>query len=67
MRTLLTDREVDHLLRYPRGRSRRLAKDGLIVHIVLPDGEIRFDEDEIKKLLTSTAAQATESEVPASA
>ena len=48
---LLTSREVDRLFRYSAGRAVRLAKAGLIPHIVLPDGEIRFDEAELETLL----------------
>lgn len=48
---LLKPREVDLLLRYPAGRSLRLARAGHIPCIHLPDGEIRFDEAEIKRLL----------------
>lgn len=53
MKSLLMPREVDRLLRYPRGRAARLARIGQIPHIVLPDGEIRFDETDIEKLLIS--------------
>jgi predicted site-specific integrase-resolvase len=48
---LLTPREVDVLLRYPAGRTLRLAKAGRIPFIRLPDGEIRIDEAELKKVL----------------
>lgn len=41
------------MLRYPAGRSLRLAKAGRIPFIRLPDGELRFDETEIEKLLTT--------------
>jgi predicted site-specific integrase-resolvase len=51
MGSLLTPRELDRLLRYPRGRSMKLARAGKLPHIVLPDGEVRFDEDEITALL----------------
>ena len=50
---LLTPREVDQVLRYSHGRTLRLAKAGHIPFIRLPDGEIRFDEAEIEKLLTA--------------
>jgi hypothetical protein len=48
---LLKPREVDLLFRYPAGRSLRLAKAGLMPCIQLPDGEVRFDEADIEKLL----------------
>ena len=61
-------REVDRLLRYPRGRSLRLARTGKLPHVVLPDGEVRFVQDEIEALLTasrepSPAAPRADSEV----
>ena len=48
---LLKPREVDLLLRLPFGRSARFAKEGKLPHVVLPDGDIRFDAVEIKALL----------------
>jgi hypothetical protein len=53
MKTLLHPHEVDRLLRYPRGRAARLARAGRIPFIRLPDGEIRFDQIEIERLLAS--------------
>lgn len=50
--TLLTPREVDVFLRYPAGRTARLARAGKIPHIVLPDGEIRIDQREVEKLVS---------------
>lgn len=43
MTQLLKPSELDSMLRYPSGRSLRLARMGLIPHLKLPDGEIRFD------------------------
>ncbi len=34
--TVMTPREVDRLLGFPRGRTLKLAKRGLIPHVVLP-------------------------------
>jgi hypothetical protein len=48
---LLKPREVDLVLRYPPGKSLRLAKKGLIPYIVLPDGEVRFREEDLRQLL----------------
>jgi hypothetical protein len=47
-------REFDRLLRYPRGRSIRLARAGHLLYIRLPDGEIRFNEAEIERLVCSS-------------
>ena len=49
--TLLMPREVDRMLRYPRGRALRLAKSGQLPAIRLPDGEIRFDSAQIDRIL----------------
>lgn len=55
--------EVDRLLRYPRGRSLRLAKSGHLPAIRLPDGELRFDQREIEKLLEDGRQSAEPREV----
>ncbi|MEM8493865.1 MAG: hypothetical protein AAF916_10825 [Planctomycetota bacterium] len=47
---LLTPAEADRLLRYPRGRSARLARRGLLPHLALPDGEVRFPADLLDRL-----------------
>jgi len=51
---LLKPGEVDLLFRYPNGRSVRLAKKGLLPHVRLPDGEVRFRESEIQAILQSS-------------
>lgn len=57
MKTLLMiGSEVDRLLRYPVGRSERLARRGLMPHIVLPDGEIRFHHAAIEKMISAHSA-----------
>ena len=48
---LLLPAEVDLLLRYPPGRSERLARRGKLPHVALPDGVIRFNADVIGTLL----------------
>ena len=58
MQTLLTSNELDRMLRYPAGRSRRLAREGLIPHVRLPDGEIRFAPDETERWLEQCAGAA---------
>ena len=47
----LTADDLDSLLRFPHGRSERLAKRGEIPHIVLPTGDIRFSHDAIDRWL----------------
>lgn len=58
---LLRAREVDVLFRYPAGRTKRLAMTGRLPFISLPDGEIRFDEALIQKMLESSKLPQDES------
>jgi len=51
---LLKPNEVDLLLGYPLGKSRRLAKQGLIPCVILPDGSMRFDTEEIEELINES-------------
>jgi len=60
---LLTSFEVDRLLRYPRGRAMRLARQKRLPSIRLPDGQVRFDQCEIERLLASAAVPAEEGTV----
>jgi len=60
MSTLLMPREVDRLLRYPRGRSLRLARSGKLPHLVLPDGEVRFFQHEIEEFLKAAREPSRE-------
>ena len=55
---LLKPREVDLMLRYPVGRTARLAKRGLLPCIQLPDGEIRFRESDLRMILTNQGNEA---------
>ena len=48
---LITPRELDRLLRYPTGRSLRLAKKGKLPFVELPDGDIRFVESQVLSIL----------------
>jgi hypothetical protein len=55
MKKLLTPSEVDGILRYRPGRTKRLAAAGRIPCIRLPDGEIRIDEADLETLLRAGA------------
>lgn len=55
---LLKPGELDIRLRYPSGRSLRLARQGLIPSVTLPDGEVRFDPTVIESWLTGRSAGA---------
>jgi hypothetical protein len=54
MKTLLTPPEVDRIFRLPFGRSERLAKKNKLPHLLLPGGEIRFEQAEIEKVLNDS-------------
>lgn len=56
----MTPRETDQLLRYPRGRSVRLARENKLPAIVLPDGEVRFDQATIDGLLQTRPCKKQE-------
>ncbi len=58
MEMLLVPDEVDELFRYPSGRAQRLARRGLIPHIKLPDGEIRFEPDVMDRLLAESRSES---------
>ncbi|MEM7806597.1 MAG: hypothetical protein AAF561_00625 [Planctomycetota bacterium] len=47
---LLTPSETDLLLRLPRGRSVKLARQGQLPHYRLPDDEYRFPADLLDRL-----------------
>ena len=51
MDALLRPQQVDYWLGYPRGRAKRMASAGLIPHILMPDGELRFDRAVIQQWL----------------
>lgn len=56
---LLTPREVDLILRYPAGRTLRLARAGRLAHLLLPDGQVRFRETDIQQLLEPRPAEGS--------
>ena len=51
MDCLLKPTDVDALFRWPRGKAARLARDGTLPHVTLPDGSIRFNTAEVEKLV----------------
>ena len=48
---LLKPKQIDRILQWPFGKTLRLAKQGKIPNIVLPDGQIRFASKDIDYLL----------------
>jgi predicted site-specific integrase-resolvase len=57
MGTLLKPTELDEKLRYPKGKCARLARLGKLPHVKLPDGQIRFCEDDIERMLKGETAK----------
>jgi len=57
---LLTGIEIDELFRYPQGRAARLAKQGKLPSIVLPDGSIRFSRNDIEAVINSRRTEKKE-------
>ena len=53
---LLTPREVDQLLRLPRGRAVRMADAGQLPAVRLPSGDLRFRADDLARVLQATTA-----------
>ena len=52
MEQLSTPEEIDSLLRWPLGKAERLARRGMLPHILLPDGKtIRFNRAEVEALV----------------
>jgi excisionase family DNA binding protein len=60
MTRLITDSEVGELLRLSSRQVEKLAKRGEIPSIRLPDNEIRFDPDEIRRYIESRKQPATD-------
>jgi hypothetical protein len=56
--TFITPREVDRLLRWPRGRAAKAAREGRLPAITLPDGEVRFDMDKLLRVLKQSGKGA---------
>jgi len=54
---LLLPEEIDQRLNWPPGRAERLARRKKLPHVVLPDGAIRFEWEQIEPTLTRVAAQ----------
>jgi len=48
---LLYPEDVDQRLNWPLGRAARLAKQRRLPHVLLPDGSVRFQWDEIERLV----------------
>jgi hypothetical protein len=56
--------EVDQRLNWPLGRAERLARRHRLPHILLPDGSIRFEWEQIEKLLLRVPTYSDQGETP---
>jgi hypothetical protein len=54
--------DVDRRLGWKPGRAERLARQRRLPHVLLPDGAIRFDWNEIEPLIVRVQAVATVNE-----
>jgi hypothetical protein len=61
---LLKPNEVDLILRVPFGRSAKLAKEGKLPHILLPDGSIRFRPEDVQRITGQAPAQEALTDLP---
>jgi len=59
MPNLLYPEEIDQKLNWPLGRAERLAKQRRLPYILLPDGSLRFDWDEIERLILRVPSTTT--------
>lgn len=53
---LLYPEDVDQRLNWPPGRAERLARQQRLPHVLLPDGSIRFDWEQIESLILQVPA-----------
>jgi hypothetical protein len=60
MPTLLTQDETAEMLRLTERQLNRLARDGAIPSIALPNGQLRFEADAIRDWIDSLRRPATE-------
>ena len=61
---LLNDIDAADILQMPAARLARLAKANKVPHVRLPDGEIRFDPDDLRQWVESLKQPATEGGTP---
>ena len=58
MSNLLYPEEIDQRLNWPLGRAERLAKQRRLPYVLLPDGSLRFDWEEIEPLVLRVPGSA---------
>ncbi len=55
--SLLLPEEIDQRLNWPPGKAERLARRKKLPHVVLPDGSIRFEWEQIEPTIRRVPAQ----------
>ena len=59
MRQIMLPREVDVMMAWRPGRAEKLARRGDLAHLrIAPTDEIRFDREEVQKILRPIPALA---------
>lgn len=53
----LLPEEIDQRLNWPAGKAERLARRKKLPHVVLPDGSIRFEWEQIEPTLKRVPAK----------
>ncbi len=56
--------DIDQRLSWPLGRAERLARRRRLPHVLLPDGSIRFEWEEIEKLVERVSVEAGREAIP---
>ena len=51
MNDLLKPRQLDCIFQWPFGKARRLALEGKLPYVTLPDGALRFDRADIEQIV----------------
>lgn len=58
MPNLLYPEEIDQRLNWPLGKAEKLARQRRLPYVLLPDGSLRFDWDEIERLILRVPGSA---------
>ena len=60
----ISPEEVDRRFGWPLGRAERLARRLKLPHVVLPDGSVRFDWEELCALIQRVGLETGEATSP---
>lgn len=50
--------EIDKRFNWPLGRAQRLARRRRLPHVLLPDGSVRFEWEEVEKLVERVSIES---------